>query len=152
MVAAHDPTGGAHERLTGKNRHEDRGPLPEQGRSETERERAKMVRLLRFIAPYRAMLSLVLVLSFFSSLANLYLPKLMADIVDFGILNGDTGYIFEVGGIMLLIATAGTACAVAGSFLSARISTGFGRIIREKIFTPSKASPFTSSTPSEPPH
>ena len=94
-----------------------------------------MLRLLRFIHPYRSLLGLVLGLSFLSSLANLYLPKLMADIVDIGIAQGDTDYIVQVGAVMLLIALAGTACSVVSSFFSARVATGFGRIVREKTFT-----------------
>src|SRR5437899_12498567 len=93
-----------------------------------------MLKLLRFITPYRPMLALVLALSFLSSLANLFLPKLMADIVDVGIVQGDTGYMAHVGAVMLLVAMFGTLCAVTGSFFSARIAIGFGRIIRERIF------------------
>ncbi|HEY8692813.1 MAG TPA: ABC transporter ATP-binding protein, partial [Chloroflexota bacterium] len=84
---------------------------------------------------YRLALAVVLLLAFLQSLANLYLPTLMADIVDRGIVTGDTSYIFHVGGLMLLIAIAGTACAVAASFFSAKVAVGFGRIIRAKIFT-----------------
>src|SRR5713226_664484 len=94
-----------------------------------------MLRLLRFLAPYRPTLALVLVLAFLQSLANLSLPRLMADIVDVGVVKGDSSYIFRTGGVMLLIAFAGTACAVTASFFSAKIAIGFGRIIREKIFT-----------------
>src|SRR5579871_6655117 len=85
-----------------------------------------MLRLLRFLAPYRPMLALVLVLAFLQSLANLALPRFMADIVDVGVLQGDIGYIYRTGGIMLLIAVGGTGCAVAASFFSARIAIGFG--------------------------
>src|SRR5579862_853607 len=81
------------------------------------------------------MLAFVLALAFVQSLANLYLPTLMADIVDSGIVKGDTSYILHVGGIMLLIAVGGTVCAVTASFFSAKIAIGFGRIIRERIFT-----------------
>jgi ATP-binding cassette, subfamily B, multidrug efflux pump len=94
-----------------------------------------MIRLLRLIKPYRLTLAFVLALAFLQSLANLYLPTLMASIVDNGIVRGDTDYIMRVGGLMLLIAVGGTGCAVAASFFSARISVGFGRIIRSKIFT-----------------
>ena len=94
-----------------------------------------MLRLLRFLEPYRLTLGVVLTLAFLQSLANLYLPTLMADIVDTGIVKGDTGYILHVGGLMLLIAVAGTTCAVAASFFSAKIAIGFGRIIRAKLFT-----------------
>lgn len=94
-----------------------------------------MIKLLRLIKPYRLSLGFVLVLAFLQSLANLYLPTLMADIVDTGIIKGDTGYILHIGGVMLLVAIAGTGCAVTASFFSAKISVGFGQIIRERIFT-----------------
>ncbi len=94
-----------------------------------------MIQLLRFIKPYRLALILVLVLAFAQSMANLYLPTLMANIVDYGIAKNDTGYIWRIGGLMLLITIAGTICAVIGSFYSSRVATGFGKIIRSKIFT-----------------
>ena len=77
----------------------------------------------------------VFVLVFLQSLTNLYLPTLMADIVDKGIVKNDTAYILRVGGVMLLVTIGGTICSVIASFYSARIATGFGRLIRRKIFT-----------------
>ncbi|MHB8620729.1 MAG: ABC transporter ATP-binding protein [Chloroflexota bacterium] len=94
-----------------------------------------MIKLLRLIRPYRGLIGAVLVLALFQSLANLFLPRLLADIVDSGIVKGDTGYIVRVGGLMLAIALGGTVCAIAASFCSARIAIGFGRIIRGEIFT-----------------
>ena len=89
-----------------------------------------MIRLFRFLKPFRALIALVLALAFLQSLANLYLPTLMADIVDKGIVTGDTNYIMRVGGVMLLITLGGTLCAVVGAFFAARVAVGFGRIVR----------------------
>jgi ATP-binding cassette subfamily B multidrug efflux pump len=89
-----------------------------------------MFKLLRFMKPYRLALTLVLVLAFVQSMANLYLPTLMADIVDNGIVKNDTGYIWRVGGLMLLVTIGGTIAAIIGSFYAARTATGFGKIIR----------------------
>jgi len=94
-----------------------------------------MIRLLRFMKPYRLFLAIVFVLVFLQSLANLYLPTLLADIVDTGIVNKDTGYILRVGGFMLLVTIGGTICAIVASYFSAKIAVGFGRIIRAKLFT-----------------
>src|SRR5579859_759440 len=93
-----------------------------------------MIKLFRFLKPYRLSIALVFLLIFLQSLANLYLPTQMADIVDHGILKSDTGYILRVGGLMLLVTIGGTLCAIAASFFSSRTATGFGRIIRGKIF------------------
>ena len=94
-----------------------------------------MLKLFRLVRPYRTFVAIVLVLAFAQSLANLFLPRLMADIVDKGIVKGDTRAIVSIGGLMLLMAVVGTGCAIAGSFFSSRVATGFGRIVRDAIFT-----------------
>jgi len=93
-----------------------------------------MLKLARFLAPHRRLLGLVLVLALASSLANLLLPRLTSEIVDQGIVNGDQRAIFEVGALMLLMSMVATLCAVAGSFYSAKVATGFGRDLRGAIF------------------
>src|SRR5260221_667062 len=94
-----------------------------------------MIKLLRFMKPYRGILVLVVVFAFAQAMANLYLPTLFANIVDNGIIKGDTGYIWRVGGIMLLITLGGTVAAVVGIFYSSQVASGFGKIIRAKLFT-----------------
>jgi ATP-binding cassette subfamily B protein len=59
----------------------------------------------------------------------------MSDIVNKGIFSGDTNYIIRVGGKMLLVAAVGTACAVLASYLSSKISSGFGKILRKEVFS-----------------
>src|SRR5436190_3765930 len=94
-----------------------------------------MIKLFRLLRPFRIPIFFVFVLVFLQSLANLYLPTLTADIVNNGIVKGDINYILRVGGVMLLVTIAGTICAVAGSFYSAKVAIGFGRLIRGKLFT-----------------
>ncbi len=93
-----------------------------------------MIRLLRLIKPYRGLIVIILGLAFVQSLANLYLPTLMADIVDNGIVKNNVGYIVRVGGLMVLVTLAGTLCAVTGSFFASRVAIGFGRTVRARIF------------------
>lgn len=93
-----------------------------------------MLKLLGLLRPFRALVAVVCLLAFAQSLASLYLPRLMADIVDHGIVRGDSRRILSIGGLMLVVAVAGTACAVAGSFFSSRVATGFGRLVRGQIF------------------
>ncbi|HET9999388.1 MAG TPA: ABC transporter ATP-binding protein [Ktedonobacteraceae bacterium] len=94
-----------------------------------------MIKLMRFMKPYRAVLVLVVILAAAQALGNLYLPNLFADIVNNGIVKGDTGYIWRVGGLMLLVTMGGTIAAVVGIFFSSKVATGFGKIIRAKLFT-----------------
>jgi len=94
-----------------------------------------MFALLRLARPYRRRVGLVLLLALAQSLANLYLPRLMGEIVDHGIVTGDTAAIVWNGGFMLLMALGATACAVAGSYHSAQVAMGLGRIIRGEVFS-----------------
>ncbi|MBP1993374.1 ABC transporter ATP-binding protein [Paenibacillus eucommiae] len=94
-----------------------------------------MIKLFRYLKPYRVSVAFVLVLVFLQSLSELYLPTLMADIVDFGIIKGDTPFIWKIGGFMLLVTAGGTIVSIIASYLSSRVSTGFGKLVRSKIFS-----------------
>ena len=93
-----------------------------------------MLKLLGFLRPFRGPVALVLALALAQSLAGLYLPRLMADIVDHGIVPGNTRQIMITGALMLLMALVSTASAVASSYFSSKIATGFGRLVRARIF------------------
>jgi ATP-binding cassette subfamily B protein len=93
-----------------------------------------MLKLFRFLAPDRGRLVLVLVLALGQSVGSLLLPRLMADIVDHGIVRGDRGAIYRTGGLMLLMSIVATLTAIAGSYYSAQVATGFGRRLRGAIF------------------
>jgi ATP-binding cassette subfamily B protein len=93
-----------------------------------------MIRMFAFLRPYRRAIGLVLGLIFLQSLSELYLPTLMADIVNHGIVTGNDGHIWRVGGLMLLVSAAGGLFSVAASYHSSKVSAGFGRIVRGRMF------------------
>src|SRR5262249_23289659 len=88
----------------------------------------------RLLRPYARHVAIVLLLALAQSIGFLLLPRLMSEIVDRGIVRGDQRTILVVGGLMLLTSMAATLCAIAGSYFSAKVSTGFGRILRGAIF------------------
>lgn len=94
-----------------------------------------MLKLFRFLKRYRLFVGLVLVFVFLQTLSDLYLPTLMADIVDVGIVKGDNAYIWKIGGWMLAVAAVGGICSVAASYFSSKAAVGFGRIVRGKVFS-----------------
>lgn len=93
-----------------------------------------MLKLFRFLKPFRWLVALVLLLILLQSLCELYLPTLMSDIVDKGVIPGRTSYIWRVGGFMLLVTAVGTLVSIWASYVSSRIATGFGRDVRSKTF------------------
>lgn len=93
-----------------------------------------MIKLLRYLNPYKWLLVLVFILAIVQSIANLYLPTLMADIVNKGIATFDTPFIWKTGILMAIIAILGTVCAVVGIYYSSQIATGMCTLIRADIF------------------
>lgn len=59
----------------------------------------------------------------------------MARIVDKGIVNGDIPYIWNVGGMMLLVAAIGVVCAIAANYFAVKVATSFGRDLRKEVFS-----------------
>lgn len=93
-----------------------------------------MLKLFRYLKPFRMPIVFVLLLVFFQSLSDLYLPNLMSKIVDTGIVQGDVPYIWRVGLIMLGVALIGTVCMIGASYLSAKVATGYGKQLRSRVF------------------
>jgi ATP-binding cassette, subfamily B, multidrug efflux pump len=94
-----------------------------------------LIRLVRtYLRPYAAPLAAVVALQFVGTMAALYLPSLNADIIDRGVVTGDTGYIVRHGGLMLAVSLIQIVCSVIAVWFSARNAMGFGRDLRAAIF------------------
>ena len=93
-----------------------------------------MIKIYRNLKPYLLQIVGILILQTAQVIANLYLPNLMSDITNYGILKDDVGYIWRTGGRMLAVSAVGVACAVFSSYLSATTAIGLGRILRSRIF------------------
>ena len=94
-----------------------------------------LLRTLRtFLRPYKREMLIVVVLQLVGTIASLYLPSLNADIIDNGVVNGDTDYIIRVGAVMLGISLLQVACTITAVYFGARTAMAFGRDLRSAIF------------------
>lgn len=93
-----------------------------------------MLRLYRHLRPFTNMVIGVLLLIFLQTIGDLYLPHLMARIINDGVMKGDTAEIVRIGGLMLLVAGGAAFSAIVASFLSSKIAAGLGTILRSKVF------------------
>ncbi|GAA4124599.1 ABC transporter ATP-binding protein [Streptomyces griseoincarnatus] len=94
-----------------------------------------LIRLLRDrLRPYKRSLALLVVLQFLQTCATLYLPTLNADIIDNGVVQGDTGYILGHGGLMIGISLAQVVCNVGAVYYGARTAAALGRDLRAAVF------------------
>ncbi|WP_078411019.1 ABC transporter ATP-binding protein [Priestia abyssalis] len=93
-----------------------------------------MIKLLKNLSAYKWIILAVFGLIFVQSLSDLFLPTLMADIVDKGVVAGDTAYILKIGGMMLMVSALGAFASVIASYYSSKAAMGLGRDIRKKVF------------------
>jgi ATP-binding cassette, subfamily B, multidrug efflux pump len=94
-----------------------------------------VIALLRtYLAPYRAVLALVVGLLFVQALATLYLPELNGEIINNGVATGDIEYIVATGGWMLLISLVVVIASIIAVYFGSKTGMAFGRDVRGAIF------------------
>jgi len=93
----------------------------------------KLVR--SFLRPYRKWLVIVVITQFLQTLAALYLPTLNADIIDNGVVKGNTGYILSTGGVMLAFAVGQIVATLLAVYFGAKTAMALGRDIRHSLFS-----------------
>lgn len=89
---------------------------------------------LRHAKRYWPFVAAVLVLQLLSTIAALALPSLNAQIIDQGIAQGDTAFIWSTGGMMLIVSLGQVITAIAAVYFGARTSMGIGRDLRREVY------------------
>ena len=100
-------------------------------------DHAVLIRLFRthLIGRYRNMLILLLFLQIVQAGCTLLLPAINANVIDKGVLTGDTGYIWRIGrGHARRRRRPDGASPSAAMCVSARAAMGFGRDVRSDLF------------------
>ncbi|MGW8482926.1 ABC transporter ATP-binding protein [Microbacterium sp. NPDC055903] len=90
--------------------------------------------LVRYLKKYWLYLVGVLVFQFASAMATLYLPSLNADIIDKGVAQSDTGYIWSTGAFMLAVSLGQILASIIATYFAARAAMSLGRDIRADVF------------------
>ena len=97
--------------------------------------RALLRLIARYAAAYRGTIAAVTGLQLVATLTALLLPSINADIIDRGVVRGDTAYILRQGAVMLGVSLVNVAATITATFLGARTAMGFGRDVRSAVFT-----------------
>jgi ATP-binding cassette subfamily B multidrug efflux pump len=94
-----------------------------------------LIRLLRsHLGPYKRPIGILVLLQLVQTIAALFLPTLNADIIDNGVVKGDTGYIVGMGGTMIGVTLVQVCCAIGAVYFGARTAMAVGRDIRASVF------------------
>jgi ATP-binding cassette subfamily B multidrug efflux pump len=89
---------------------------------------------LKYAGNYWPFIILVVILQLTSTIAALYLPSLNARIIDEGVAEGDTDFIWSTGMTMLLVCLVQVITAITAIFFGARTGMGVGRDLRRAIY------------------
>ncbi len=93
-----------------------------------------MGKILRYLGHYKAESVLGPLFKMLEALFELFIPLVVADIVDVGIANGDTRYILGRCGLMVLLGAVGLAASITAQYFSAKAAVGMACELREALF------------------
>ena len=95
-----------------------------------------MIKARSFFKPYIIPIILIFILIFIQVVySDLALPDYMSNIINNGIINGDTNYILNIGFKMLLVSLLGVITSIAAGFLASRVGAKIARDLRKKVFS-----------------
>ncbi|MDR2903562.1 MAG: ABC transporter ATP-binding protein/permease [Clostridiales bacterium] len=90
--------------------------------------------LSKYLQPYFWFTLPCIVVLVGQAIMNLYLPNLMSDMINDGMMTGNVNVILEIGAEMLVISFGIAACAIAANYFASKIAIGSGRDMRNAIF------------------
>ncbi len=93
-----------------------------------------MKRILGYLKYYKKEVIIGPIFKFTEAVFELIVPLVMAKIIDVGIKNGDTIYIYKMGGVMILLGVVGLICALICQYLASKASQGVGTRLRNDLF------------------
>ncbi len=86
------------------------------------------------LAKYKGLLWVVVIFQAIQAVAGLYLPTLNSDIINNGIVRQDLGYIWRIGGLMLVVTILQVGFSVIAVYFGSKVAMGFGRDVRRSLF------------------
>lgn len=93
-----------------------------------------MKRLLVYLTHYKKECFIAPAFKMLEALFDLFVPLVMANIIDVGIPAGDTGYILRRAALLVLLGLVGLGCSIVAQYYAARAAVGFSAGVRRALF------------------
>lgn len=90
--------------------------------------------LLKYLKNYKVESVLGPLFKMLEASFELFVPLVVASMIDIGIRNQDTGYILKMAGVLVLLAAIGLACSLTAQFFAAKAAVGFSTALRNALF------------------
>lgn len=91
--------------------------------------------LLKYLKKYRVESVLAPLFKMLEAVFELIVPLIVADMIDTGVKQADTAYIWRSGGILLAFGVVGLVISMTSQYFSARAGMGFGAELRNALFS-----------------
>lgn len=93
-----------------------------------------MRKLVKYLKKYKKNVILGPIFKLTEAVFELIVPLVMAQIIDVGIANKDSGYIWQMGGVLVLLGVCGLAFALICQYMASIASQGFGTELRRELY------------------
>ena len=90
--------------------------------------------MLKYLKKYRAQCVCAPLFKMFEALLDLFVPLVVASIIDRGIGAGSAAHVWRMSGLLVALGVAGLAAAVTAQYFAARAATGFAADVRHALF------------------
>lgn len=94
-----------------------------------------MKRLLIYLKDYKKECILAPLFKMLEAIFELFVPLVMAAVIDVGIAEGDISYIIKMCMVMVVLGFVGLLCSVTAQYFSAKAAAGFGTKVRHALFS-----------------
>lgn len=99
-----------------------------------QKEYETMRKLIRFLSRYKLESIVGPLFKLLEASFELVVPLIMASVIDTGIRNADSGYIYRMGGLLVLMGVLGLVCSLTAQYFAAKAAMGFGTELRSALF------------------
>ena len=93
-----------------------------------------MKNVLKYLKHYKLQTVMAPLFKMLEATFELFVPIVVAKMIDVGISGGDKGYIMKMGALLILLALIGLICSVTAQYFAAKAAMGFGRELRSDLF------------------
>lgn len=93
-----------------------------------------MGKLYKYLKNYRVEAVMAPLFKMLEASFELFVPLVMAKIIDTGIKNSDLPYILRMGGLLVLLGLVGLLCSLTAQYFAAKAAVGFGTVLRKELF------------------
>lgn len=102
-----------------------------------------MKKLLVYLKDYKKETVLAPLFKMLEATFELFVPLVMAAIIDRGIGGGNTSYVFRMGGILVLLGVVGLVCSITAQYYAAKAAVGFSTKLKHSLFEHIRGLSFT---------